>query len=106
MNIKDDMTIERVRRLIASETDETHLQIQIFHDGTVALIDPTGIHPADASRDLYCRSTTFDAGNDYFGAAASQDDNHVIRILEALQRAHTAFLAGNPPDADDELWLT
>lgn len=77
------ITLEQLRKLIASGDDRHHNQIRVSTAGMVYLSQD--IVGADQLDDVAFRFETFDAGNDYVGKAASEDDYHVKPIYNALK---------------------
>lgn len=82
LNRPDQFTLEGVKALIASKDDSRHRQLRVTVDGVAYLSDTVGNADTDG---LAFRFETWDAGNDYVGIAASQDEKWVSRIYEALR---------------------
>jgi hypothetical protein len=78
-----NITLEQLRQLIAEGDDKHDNQIRVTKDGMVYLSQD--IVAAEQLEDIAFRFETFDAGNDYVGKAASEDDNLVIPIFNALK---------------------
>ena len=79
-----ELTLENVRRLIASGDDSHHNQIRVTRDGIVYLSqDVVG---NEATEDLAFRFETYLAGNDYVGVKASRDEQHVDDIFRMLRK--------------------
>jgi hypothetical protein len=79
----NNLTIDDVRQLIASASDETNVQIRVTKDGVAYISTTVGSEDTDG---LAFRFETFSAGSDHVGEAASQDDAWVQRIYEALKK--------------------
>ena len=78
-----DLTLEKVRAMLAEGDDRHDNQIRVKLDGTVYLSqDVVGAEDID---NLAFRFDTFDAYDDYVGENAAKDDTHVTRIYKALQ---------------------
>ena len=78
-----NITLEQLRQLIAEGDDKHDNQIRVTKDGMVYLSQD--IVAAEQLEDIAFQFETFDAGNDYVGKAASEDDNLVIPIFNALK---------------------
>lgn len=77
------ITLEQLRQLIAEGDDRHNNQIRVTKDGVVYLSQD--IVAAEQLDNIAFRFETFDAGNDYVGKAASEDDNLVKPIFNALK---------------------
>lgn len=82
LNDPDALTIESVRKLIASKDDTESRQIRVSEDGILYLSDDVGNQKLDGVK---FRLETFDWGNDYVGASAAQDDGWVRRVFVAVR---------------------
>lgn len=78
----NDLTIENVRSLIASGTDDTHSQIRVSKDGIVYLSKTIGNRDIEG---LAFRLETLQAGNGYVGPVAAQDTKWITRLYECLK---------------------
>jgi hypothetical protein len=78
----NNFTIDDVRQLIASASDETNVQIRATKDGVAYISTIVGAEDTD---DLAFRFETFSAGSDHVGDAAAQDDAWVQRIYDAMK---------------------
>ena len=78
-----NITLEQFRQLIAEGDDRHDNQIRVTKDGMIYLSED--IVGADQLDNIAFRFETFDACNDYVGKAASEDDNHIIPIFNALK---------------------
>ena len=86
------LTLESVRKLLASASDETHTQLRVT-TARIAFISSTDVG-SENTDGLAFRLETFCQGNDYVGAAAANDDEWVGRIYRVLQK--------NWPNPSDE----
>lgn len=82
LNDSNDFTLENVRALIASGTDDTPSQIRVSKDGMAFLSKTIGNIDTD---DLAFRLETYMAGNGYVGAEAAKDAGFITRIYECLK---------------------
>ena len=73
-----NITLNQLRKLIASGDDRHDNQIRVSKNGMVYLSQD--IVGADQLEDVAFRFETFDSGNDYVGKEASEDDDHVKPI--------------------------
>ena len=72
-------------QLIAEGDEKHNNQIRVTKDGMVYLSQD--IVAAEQMDDIAFRFETFDAGNDYVGKTASEDDNLVKPIFNALNKS-------------------
>ena len=79
----NNFTIDDVRQLIASASDETNVQIRVTKGGVAFISKTVG---GDDTDDLAFRFETFSAGSDHVGEAAAQDNDWVERIYDALKK--------------------
>lgn len=77
------LTLEEFRKLIASADDSRDNQIRIKKDGTIYISQVVG---AVNIEDLHSRYETYDAGNDYVGPNAAQDEAYVKRLYDEIKR--------------------
>jgi hypothetical protein len=82
LNDPNDLTIDNVRCLIASGSDDTHTQLRVSKGGIVYLSKVIGNNEVD---DLAFRLETWIAGNDYVGPAAAQDTKWIVRLYDCLK---------------------
>lgn len=78
-----ELTLDSVRRLIASESDATHTQLRVTKDG-VAFISTTDIGGSNVDGLAFCVET-WSAGADYVGPDAAQDTAWVERVYRVLR---------------------
>lgn len=83
LNEPEELTLEQVRKLIASCDDSVHRQLRVTQGGTVFISDTVG---ASHLEGIALRLETWVAGNDYLGVKASQDNEWVQRIYNVLRR--------------------
>jgi hypothetical protein len=79
----DALTLDSVRRLLASKDDSDHRQLRVNEAGVAYLSDDVGFENLDGVR---FRLATFSAGAGYTGPEAAADDDFVQRVLDALKR--------------------
>lgn len=77
-------TISDLKELIANGDDNHHNQIRVTKDGQVFLSQD--IVGADNLENIAFRFESFDAGNDYVGQQASQDDEFINGLYNALKQ--------------------
>lgn len=82
LNDPQEFTIEKVRQLIASASDRTNVQLRVSKSGVAFISMTVGNSETD---DLAFRLETFSAGSDHVGEAASQNDDWVKRVYDALE---------------------
>ena len=78
------LTLEEFQKLIASADDSRDNQIRITKDGRIYISE--GVVGAENIEDLHSRYETYDAGNDYVGPNAAQDEAYVKRLYEEVKR--------------------
>lgn len=83
LNNSTQFTLEDVRTLIAQKDDSQDRQLRVMNDGTAVLSDDVG---AVNLIGVLFRFETWNAGNDYVGAKAAQDNVWVTRIFDALKK--------------------
>lgn len=84
MNVNlNNFTIDDVRQLIASASDETNVQLRVTKDGVAYISKTVG---GEDTGDLAFRFETFSAGSDHVGESAAQDDAWVQRVYDALNK--------------------
>lgn len=84
LNQPGALTKQAVRDLIASVTDEDHVQLRVSKTGK-AFISTTSVG-ADNIDDLSFRLETWVAEGGWVGPEAAQDDEWVTRIFEVLRK--------------------
>ncbi len=83
LNDPQALTLENVRKLIASKDDSANRQIRVTKDGRVSLSDVVGSQDLE---NLAFRFETMGRGNGYVGPDAAADDALVQRIYDALKK--------------------
>ena len=78
------LTLEEFRKLIASADDSRDNQIRITKDGKIYISEE--IVGAEDIEDLHSRYETYDAGNDYVGPNAAQDEAYVQRLYNEIKQ--------------------
>src|SRR5687767_5105169 len=82
LNDPNDLTLEKVKELIASSDDSVNRQVRVRADGTAFISDVVGVQEIDG---LAFRLETFLAGNGYLGKAASEDEDWVKELFRGLK---------------------
>ena len=82
LNNKDELTLENVKKLIASKDDSKNRQIRISKTGEVYISDEVGNVNID---NVLVRFETLMQGNGYLGIEASNDETYVERIFNDLK---------------------
>ena len=77
------MTIDELKQLIASGDDSHNNQIRCSKQGEVYLSQD--IVGAQNIEDVAFRFETTDAGNDYVGDAAANDEDYISRVYNAIK---------------------
>ena len=77
-----ELTVENVRRLLASKDDSQHRQLRVTTDGIAYLSDAVGNTNLAG---IHCCFETWDPGNGYCGAAAAADDAWVMSVYNDLK---------------------
>lgn len=86
LNESDALTMDSVRQLLASASDETQTQLCVTKAGVafIAQLNPSESHnPSDD--DLLFKVERWMAGNGYVGKKASEDGKWVARIYRVLE---------------------
>lgn len=83
MNLNQAYGLSDVKELIGSVSDASNTQLRVTLQGD-AFISTTDVGNSN-TEGLAFRLETWDAGNDYVGAAAAQDEEWCNRILKVLQ---------------------
>jgi hypothetical protein len=78
----NDLTLESVKCLVASGTDDTDTQLRVTSNGVVFLSKTVGNIDIDG---LAFRLETWIAGNGYVGKAAAEDLEWVEKIYECVK---------------------
>jgi hypothetical protein len=82
LNDPTQLTLDNVRKLIASEDDSKTWQLRVTDSGIAYLSEAVGLHALDG---LAFRLETWHAGNDYVGQRAASDDSWVAGIYRVLK---------------------
>jgi hypothetical protein len=83
LNVPNALTLEAVRKLIASKDDSQHRQLRVTTSGKAFLSDDCG--SVNLSGILF-RLETWCAGNDYCGSNAAQDEKWVKTIFKIIDQ--------------------
>lgn len=83
LNTPDGLTLEAVRQLLASASDDKHTQLRVTKGG-VAYIS-SGVVGGTDTEDLLFRLETWAKGSGYVGAVAASDAVWVMQIFNALK---------------------
>lgn len=92
INLKDpeQITVENVRRMIASGDDSEHSQLWVSEDG-LAYVARGVVGDGRIEGLLFRSEETFFAGNGYVGPEAAGDPEWVRRIYEDLKKLQKAY---------------
>lgn len=82
LNTPDGLTVEAVRQLLASASDDVHTQLRVTKGGIAYLSAITGGQDID---DLLFRLETWAKGSGYVGNVAASDEVWVMQIYNALK---------------------
>jgi len=82
LNSPDGLTLEAVRQLLASASDDVHNQLRVSKDGIAYLSTVTGGQDIDGLR---FRLETWAKGSGYVGNVAASDEVWVTQIFNALR---------------------
>jgi hypothetical protein len=77
-----ELTLENVRKLIASKDDSRHRQLRVTRSGIAFLSDDVGNSNLAG---IFFRFETWDQGNGYCGPEAAQDTRHVQCVYHDLK---------------------
>ena len=83
LNTPDGLTLEAVRQLLASASDDEHTQLRVTKGG-IAYISSGVVGGTDISGLLF-RLETWAKGSGYVGLVAASDEVWVIQIFNALK---------------------
>jgi len=83
LNTPDGLTLEAVRQLLASASDDQHTQLRVNRAG-IAFIS-SGIVGGTDIGDLLFRLETWAKGSGYVGKVAASDEVWVMQIFNALK---------------------
>jgi hypothetical protein len=77
------LTLESVQRLLASANDKTYTQVRVTKAGMAFIA--TDRDPAPSTDYLMFCLEGFDAGRDYVGSKAAEDQDWIGRIYKVLK---------------------
>ncbi|MFJ7285753.1 hypothetical protein [Pseudomonas sp. NPDC099000] len=83
LNTPDGLTLEAVRQLLASASDDEHTQLRVTKAG-IAYISSGVVGGTDISGLLF-RLETWAKGSGYVGLVAASDEVWVMQIFNALK---------------------
>ena len=83
LNTPDGLTLEAVRQLLASASDDEHTQLRVTKAG-IAYISSGVVGGADINGLLF-RLETWAKGSGYVGLVAASDEVWVMQIFNALK---------------------
>ncbi|MCU1760057.1 hypothetical protein NTD84_10080 [Pseudomonas sp. 14P_8.1_Bac3] len=83
LNTPDGLTLETVRQLLASASDDEHTQLRVTKAG-IAYISSGVVGGSDID-DLLFRLETWAKGSGYVGLVAASDEVWVMQIFNALK---------------------
>ena len=84
LNTPDGLTLENVRQLLASASDDEHTQLRVTRAG-IAYIS-SGIVGGTDIEGLLFRLETWAKGSGYVGRIAASDEVWVMQIFNALRQ--------------------
>ena len=82
LNTPDGLTVDAVRQLLASASDDVHNQLRVTKSGIAYLSTVTGGQDIDG---LLFRLETWAKGSGYLGNVAASDEVWVMQIFNALK---------------------
>jgi len=82
LNSPDGLTLDAVRQLLASGSDDEHTQLRVTKGGIAYLSSVTGGQDIDG---LLFRLETWAKGSGYVGKVAASDEVWVMQIFNALR---------------------
>lgn len=82
LNNSTEFTLDNVRKLIASGSDNTHTQLRVNQNGIAYLSKIVGNIEVEG---LAFRLETWITGNGYVGSNAAQDTHWISKIYECLK---------------------
>ncbi|SFW24289.1 MULTISPECIES: hypothetical protein [Pseudomonas] len=83
LNAPDGLTVEAVRQLLASASDDEHTQLRVTKDGIAYL--SSGVVGGVDIDGLRFRLETWAKGSGYVGRVAASDEVWVMQIYNALK---------------------
>lgn len=83
LNSPDGLTLENVRRLLASASDNVHTQLRVTKGGIAYL--SSGVVGGTDIEGLLFRLETWAAGSGYVGNVAASDEVWVMQVFNALK---------------------
>lgn len=84
LNSPDGLTLENVRRLLASASDNVHTQLRVTKGG-IAYLSSSVVGGTDIEGLLF-RLETWAAGSGYVGNVAASDEVWVMQVFNALKQ--------------------
>ncbi|WP_347905295.1 hypothetical protein [Pseudomonas purpurea] len=84
LNTPDGLTLESVRQLLASASDDEHTQLRVTKTGFAYI--SSGVVGGSNIEGLLFRLETWAKGSGYVGAVAASDAVWVMQIFNALQQ--------------------
>ncbi|MEN5313400.1 hypothetical protein [Pseudomonas koreensis] len=82
LNTPDGLTLEAVRQLLASASDDAHTQLRVTKGGIAYISSVVGGQDIDG---LLFRLETWAKGSGYVGNVATSDEVWVMQIFNALK---------------------
>ncbi|MFJ2364608.1 hypothetical protein ACIPIN_13055 [Pseudomonas sp. NPDC087697] len=84
LNTPDGLTLEAVRQLLASASDDTHTQLRVTKSGITYI--SSGVVGGTDIDGLLFRLETWAKGSGYVGMVAASDEVWVMQIFNALKQ--------------------
>ena len=85
LNNPDNLTLDAVRQLLASASDDEHTQLRVTKGGIAYISSGTAVGGVDIDGLLF-RLETWAKGSGYVGNVAASDEVWVRQIFNALQQ--------------------
>ncbi|MBN0977187.1 hypothetical protein JTY93_17360 [Pseudomonas hygromyciniae] len=84
LNNPNSLTLEAVRQMIASASDDQHTQLRVTQGGLAYI--SSGVVGGSDIEGLLFRLETWAAGSGYVGSVAASDEVWVMQIYNALKQ--------------------
>ncbi|MGY2292854.1 hypothetical protein ACW9H6_24195 [Pseudomonas sp. SDO528_S397] len=85
LNNPENLTLDAVRQLLASASDDEHTQLRVTRAGIAYLSSGTAVGGVDIGGLLF-RLETWAKGSGYVGLVAASDEVWVMQIFNALKQ--------------------
>jgi len=91
LNNPNEFTLENVRQLIRAGDDNRNSQIRVRNDGIAYLSYVVGNQQLEG---IQFRLETFQAGNEYVGIQASEDEHWIEKVFHTLEQNWSSKTSG------------